>query len=166
MLESEGSTACIDSLMIPQANNLKAMVKALEGISKGLCSPFEIGEHIGYTERQGHYYCTALRVLNLIVYKKGNIEVTPRGNQLLTTPEKMKGEVLKQVIIRHPLISKIITYVEDQEKPFTKASIVDYLIQNTNLTPTTAKRRASTIFSWLSQLGITRQKKGFFISGI
>ena len=69
------------TLMIPQANNLDALRRAFEAIQEGSTSTEDIASKIGYTNRQGHYYRTALECLGFISVEQKQVKLTALGKK-------------------------------------------------------------------------------------
>ena len=140
----------------PQANDLDKVIDIVTNYYSGLTSKTAIAEFFEFDERQGDYYANAAIYLGLL--KRGRprsseFELTREGEFIANSQNRSQRNLLllKQMLkkpsfneIIHLFVSKnydIALLNTDMRAPIIQRHI--------SLNETTAKRRASTVLSWL-----------------
>jgi len=140
----------------PQANDLDKVIDIVTNYYSGLTSKTVIAEFFEFDERQGDYYANAAIYLGLL--KRGRprsseFELTREGEFIANSQNRSQRNLLllKQMLkkpsfneIIHLFVSKnydIALLNTDMRAPIIQRHI--------SLNETTAKRRASTVLSWL-----------------
>lgn len=140
---------------VPQADVLQEVVRATEAVLLHKSSFQEIAKHIGLVERQGRYYRLASELLGLTKRVSTNVStITPLGSQLLQSPPDLRREILKNQVLRIPIIQSVVGMLVSSNGIASRQNLVDSIEVLANTTKGMADRRLTTILSWLSDLGI------------
>jgi len=143
---------------IPQANSLRTVYLTVLAVSRGNRNYQEIARFLQISERQGRYYRRASELLRLTkVTAKNRSELTILGKELLErsnyNPDKI--ELLKPYVLAVPIISEVLEEFED-DAYVSKEEVLNELlkISQKDSNNSTAKRRLSTLISWLHDTGV------------
>ncbi len=141
---------------IPQASDLEKVSSVVDSISNNATTAQAIAEALGTVEREGGYYANAAGYIGLVEKYEDDQNLTQYG--LTTagqtffnlTPEE-RGSMLSEMINQTPVAQ---TYLDSKSpEDFEKQLMAS---GKTNLTDVTAKRRASSFSSWMTQLKDTK----------
>ena len=159
----------LQTVPVPQADELDKVFSVLELVDQGATTTAEIAEGLAMVRRQGGYYADAALALRLVTIQKDvtaegadRFHVTPLGHDYLDSNKegrthKRRFAVLNSPILRHISSQlgltengKMVGYpvpgeLYDQKK-------VAKVLRGLNLTGDTPVRRAETIHSWLKAL--------------
>jgi hypothetical protein len=140
----------------PQANDLDKVVDIVTNFkSAGLSTKPAIAEFFDFDERQGDYYANAGYYLGLLkrVPDSTEFELTREGEYLAKSENRSRRNLLLLTqMLKRPSFNEIIQLFEskDQDLSLLNVDILAPIIQNyIKLNDTTARRRASTVMSWL-----------------
>jgi len=145
----------LPSSLIPQADVIDDVVRVAEAVKNGFKTYQEIAEYIDKVERQGRYYRLAAEILGLITNERNYAKLTPFGKKFVKSTLQDKNEMLCQAILKSRLIQRVIPFIENQREGVTKKQLEEFMAKVTEpVGPTMMERRASTIISWLTHVGI------------
>jgi hypothetical protein len=140
----------------PQANDLDKVIDIVTNFhSAGLSNKPAIAEFFDFDERQGDYYLNAGYYLGLLkrVPDSHEFELTREGEYIAKSENRSRRNLLllKQMLKR-PSFNEIVRLFENKKWDFYVLSddVLSPIIQrHVKLNETTARRRASTVMSWL-----------------
>ena len=155
----------IPSSEIPQADKLEDIVKVAEAVGKGNETYQDIAAYIGKVERQGRYYRRAAEVLGVIESHHNHAKLTKTGNKLLSTSDvKERNKLLTQLIFNVQIFQRMIPLFESNPRGITKDRIEKFMEEVTQpVGPSMMDRRASTIISWLTEVGVIKEVNSRYI---
>jgi len=140
----------------PQANDLDKIVDIITNFkSAGLSNKPAIAEFFDFDERQGDYYANAGYYLGLLkrVPDSTEFELTREGEYIAKSENRSRRNLLLLTqMLKRPSFNEIIRLFESKDRDLTllNVDILAKIIQtHTGLNDTTARRRASTVMSWL-----------------
>ena len=140
----------------PQANDLDKVIDIITNFhSADLTNKPSVAEFFDFDQRQGDYYANAGYYLGLQkrVPDSTEFELTRVGEYIAKSENRSRRNLLllKQMLKR-PSFYEIIQLFDNKNRDISSITIVDLfpIIQkHTGLNDTTAKRRASTVMSWI-----------------
>ena len=140
----------------PQANDLDKVIDIVTNFqSAGLSNKPAIAEFFDFDERQGDYYANAGYYLGLLkrIPDSTEFELTREGGYISKSENRSRRNLLllKQMLKR-PSFNEIIRLFDSKNRDLSSLNvdILAPIIQtHINLNETTARRRASTVMSWL-----------------
>jgi len=140
----------------PQANDIDKVIDIITNFqSAGLANKTAIAEFFDFDERQGDYYANAGYYLGLLkrIPHSTEFELTREGDFIAKSENRSRRNLLllKQMLKR-PSLNEIIWLFEGKNRNLSSVSvdIIAPIVQkHVELNDTTARRRASTVMSWL-----------------
>lgn len=172
----------IPSKMVPQADDLAVLHHAVMGVHNGQQFKPELANWLTeqtedeWTRRQADYYAIAAHALGLLAVDSGKYDVrgTPRevrkwtlapsGREYIAKYERSPKEADSYLyeLIDELEIMQLVTDRVREEMAIVQSEIVDIVRENTTVSGSTAKRRATTIGKWIAQTdgSIKRMEKG------
>jgi len=140
----------------PQANDLDKVIDIVTNFhSAGLTNKPAIAEFFDFDERQGDYYANAGYYLGLLkrIPHSTEFELTREGEYIAKSENRSRRNLLllKQMLKR-PSFNEIILLFDYENRNLMCLSIdvlAPIIQKHVELNNTTAKRRASTVMSWL-----------------
>lgn len=140
----------------PQANDLDKVIDIVTNFqTAGLSNKPAIAEFFDFDERQGDYYLNGGYYLGLLkrVPSSTEFSLTREGEYIARSENRSRRNLLllKQMLKR-PSFNEIIRLFDLRDRDLTllDVDVLAPIIQkHVALNPTTARRRASTIISWL-----------------
>ena len=148
----------------PQANDLDKVIDLVTNYPNGLTNKTAIAEFFEFDERQGDYYANAAIYLGLL--KRGRprsseFELTREGEFISTSQNRsQRNFILLQQLLKSPSFNEIIKLSNEKRWNLTASDteiLIPIIQKNTGLNETTARRRASTVFSWLKWINDTME---------
>ncbi|MDO9033993.1 MAG: hypothetical protein Q7U51_02150 [Methanoregula sp.] len=144
------------SVPYPQANDLDKVIDIVTNYhSACLSNKPAIAEFFEFDERQGDYYANAGYYLGLLKRVPSSVEfsLTREGEYIAKSENRSRRNLLllKQMLKR-PSFHEIIRLFDSRNRDLSSlsAEVLAPIIQNhVELNETTARRRASTVMSWL-----------------
>ena len=140
----------------PQANDLDKVIDIVTNFhSAGLSNKPAIAEFFDFDERQGDYYANAGYYLGLLKRIPDSTEfgLTREGGYIARSMNRSRRNLLLLMqMMKRPSFNEIIRLFENGNRDLTalNVDILAPIIQkHVSLNETTARRRASTVMSWL-----------------
>lgn len=142
----------------PQANSFNLIIQTVFLVSEGVDTAFDISESIGFEPRQGNYYLSACRYLNLIYKEKNKYLLTSIGKEIINSSELEMNRILFEQILQHKVFhetykiyldNEVVPNVEDITKIIYKY-IPDLKYQKDGSISSVTKRRSSTVKAWIN----------------
>lgn len=172
----------IPSKMVPQADNLDVLHLAVVGINNGHQFKPELAAWLteqtddDYSRRQADYYAIAAHALGLLETETGKYDIrgTPRevrkwvltdvGQEYISKYQNSHEEADEYLysLISELEIMQLVTERVEEDIAIFQSELVDIIKENTAVSGSTAKRRATTIGKWIAQTDspIKRMEKG------
>ena len=140
----------------PQANDLDKVIDIVTSFySAGLSNKHAIAEFFDFDERQGDYYLNAGYYLGLLkrIPLSTEFELTREGEYIAKSENRSRRNLLllKQMLKR-PSFNEIVQLFEAGNRNLSSLSVdvlAPIIQKHVTLNETTARRRASTVMSWL-----------------
>ena len=137
----------------PQANNLSKILTLIENLK--YCNSTELKKRMELTRtRQLDYYKSASVFLGFIKKTENRHELTASGMKILRANDNYKITVFIVELLKTPLIKSLIFNLKEEK--FTK--LLNKFQSFKTLSPSTKKRRISTIKSWIKWLNNNIEK--------
>ena len=155
-LLAESQTEPEPNVPYPQANDLDKVIDIITNFhSADLTHKQTIAEFFDFDERQGDYYANAAYYLGLLkrIPHSTQFELTREGGFIAKSENRSRRNLLllKQML-KKPSFNEIIRLFEKNGRDLSSLNVdvLAPIIQtHTGLNATTAKRRASTVLSWI-----------------
>lgn len=162
----------LSSSAIPQADRLDLVVLAAEAVSQGATTDTEISAHLarfdpqhrplGGDSRDGRYYRLAAELLGLVRNENNNAALTETGVRFLRTPTEQRQNELISLVFTSEAFQFLVPFFEIHPQGVYRDELVSFIASITAIAENTAKRRLSTILSWLRNLDILDESGGRF----
>lgn len=134
---------------IPQADRLEKVALVPFLVNEGYSTPEALAPLLEFTPRQGRYYLDAASSLGLL---ERDYRLSELGQEYLTASPGIRHQMLARAVLALPLAQEILLALLLSEKGvLSKAEFLELACRSTvSLSSTTARRRAQTLWSWLS----------------
>ena len=140
----------------PQANDLDKVIDILTNFhSAGLSNKPAIAEFFDFDERQGDYYANAGYYLGLLkrIPDSTEFELTREGGYIARSLNRSRRNLLLLMqMMKRPSFNEIIRLFDSKNRDLTSLNVdilAPIIQRHVGLNDTTARRRASTVMSWL-----------------
>ncbi len=153
----------LDTKIIPDADNLFEVLFIEKHFTKKENTINSIAKSMGVNPRMARYYLDASVMLGVIQRKENHYFPTELAKKIFTYTDDDKNGIIKQLVTDLPVIKALLLFLESEGRTkFSKTDIIKFLLRSTDLSKTTASRRASTISTWMCQANIASQHSGHF----
>jgi len=169
MTLNDAELRVLSSVPVPQADNLTLVFEVPSFVDEGDNTKAAVAERLKYDVRQGPYYTDAAMALRLIGESKSatsegadKLHVTPIGRGYLDESESTKPTRRRFIVLNSPILKYVAAQLgltkDGEAVPYPPpANLLDEakvaaVLQQFDLSPETALRRAHTLRSWLEQL--------------
>jgi len=150
-------TLYLDSKSIPDANDLKKVLLVPQYFKNENITAKKLAKKMKVKPRMASYYLDAAEMLGIMERNGNSFKPTDLVKKLDKYSGEDKNEIIHHLVQELPVIKAFFLYLESISKTrFTIQDIAKFLEYSTDLSPTTARRRASTISSWLKAKKIVR----------
>ncbi|MFO0578388.1 MAG: ATP-binding protein [Polyangia bacterium] len=149
-------------LQIPQADSLARVRHAVSAVARGAQTALAVSQELGISERQASYALHAAQGLGWLEPVRdgeageqggrGRVRATPASDALLATPPGSAAEraLLRQSLARHDGLRALVPNLLADSAP-SRDELIRSLVR-AGLSPSTAKRRATTLLAWRKQI--------------
>ncbi len=141
-----------DEIPFPQADSFNRVLGIVDMVDSQINSATEIAEEYEFDVRQGSYYLSAAKYLELIdnSSEHGKYELTPQGFMISNLDVKGRNELLIKLILKHKVFYYAYkSYVDNKNMP-SKEEIINYMRKYTDIkSDETLNRRSSTVRGWI-----------------
>lgn len=167
---ADHSDALAGELSIPQYDNPRKIIHALELIAQGISESYQLGYELGhrgkkreYIMRHGNYAKHTLEQLQLITKIRQDkvwlAQLTETGKRIIDAPiRSLKFRALIEAMLNYPLVWQLIVAITEMEARLDVDTVLsDELIKQlvvsdgviTTDTRNTSNRRAQTLKNWI-----------------
>lgn len=139
---------------IPQADNLDIVSNVILAVGKGATTDDDLANVPGYVDRQGRYYRDAAEQLGFVTNTGNNASLTPLGQSYCDTPgmrQQMMSRAVKNVSAIDHVVRNLSGRTVTRDQIAQELAAFDKAKLNS-----THSRRASTVSSWLKNIGAAR----------
>jgi hypothetical protein len=140
----------------PQANDIDKVIDIVTNFhSAGLSNKSAIAEFFDFDERQGDYYLNAGYYLGLLkrIPQSTEFSLTKEGEYTARSKNRSRRNLLLLMqMLKRPSFNETLKIFDDGNRDLTllNVDVIWPIIQkHVELNETTAKRRASTVMSWI-----------------
>ena len=141
----------LDSKTIPDANDLDKILDIPRHFQNHKITVDKLAKKMHVGSRMAMYYLDSAEMLGLIQRIKTYYIATNLVFKLDAYPKKDRPEIVLGLVRELPVVKAFQLYLENISKTrFSINDITQFLKYGTDLSPSTAKRRASTLYSWLN----------------
>ncbi|MEZ4433332.1 MAG: hypothetical protein R3F65_13065 [bacterium] len=139
----------MQTLDIPQANDLDTVRRVLYAVSRGAKSLEAIADFTGYSHRHTQYRVHAARILALLHLEGDEAILTTLGERILDAEKgsQRERELYARAINACPVIQIVAPDLLGPNPPLIE-ELTDRLFHQSKLAPDTARRRASGLLAW------------------
>lgn len=157
--DKKDDTFYLDTKSIPDANDLTKVLDIPRMFDSQKITVKKLAKKINVKPRMALYYLDAAEMLGLLEKTNDHYKPTELVNKLEKYSEYDKNEIVQHIVEQLPVVKAFFMYLKSNSKTkFSTQDIAKFLEYSTNLSPTTARRRASTISSWLKTQKIVKYR--------
>lgn len=156
-------TFYLDTKSVPDANDLNKVLDIPLYCKNEKLTSKTLAKIMKVRPRMALYYLDAAEMLGLI--KKTSDYYTPTDlvDKLGRYSDSDRASIINNLIKELPVVKAFFLYLKSNSKTrFTTNDITKFLEYSTDLSPSTARRRASTISSWLKVQKIVKNRNESF----
>lgn len=155
----------IPSRDVPQADVLTDVVRVVEGVSQGERTFQGLSRYIDKVERQGRYYRRAAEILGFVTNRANVSTLTTLGKHFISSGPDERKKVLARAVLASRMIQRVIPLLESKgQEGVSRKEIEQFIHTVTGDTgPTMIPRRASSILSWLLEIGMIGERDGRYV---
>jgi len=151
----------LDSKSIPDANDLEKVMFVPKYLEDSKITAKKLAKVMNVNPRMASYYLDAAEMLGLVERDDKFYKSTDLTYKLDKYPESDRNEIIDHLIRELPVVKALFLYLESNSKTkFTIKDVAKFLRYSTDLSPSTALRRASTITAWLNRKKIIKHHSG------
>lgn len=134
---------------IPQADRLDKVALIPFLVNEGFKTPETVAPLLEFSPRQGRYYLDAAGSLGLL---ERSYELSELGQEYLTCSPGIRHQLLARAVLGLPLAHEaLVGLLLSDKAQMTKSDFLELARRSTvGLSPSTATRRAQTLWSWLA----------------
>ncbi len=159
-------TFFLDSKSIPDANNLIKVLDIPKMFNAQRITVKKLAKKMNVKPRMALYYLDAAEMLGLLKKTSDYYKPTELVDKLEKYTEQDKNGIIQHMIEQLPVVKAFFMFLKSNSKTkFSTQDIAKFLKYSTNLSPSTAERRASTISSWLKIQKIVRYRNESYYLG-
>lgn len=143
-------------------------MKLVEAVGDGCKTDKELAEYLDKVQRQGRYYRLAAELLGFIENKNNRSRLTELGKKLSSVSSEGQKRLLANAVLSTRIMQRVIPFLESAGvKGVSKSELERFIATVTASTigPTMIPRRVSTITSWLSYVGLSKEIKSHYYLG-
>ncbi len=137
-----------DSSPVPQADRLEKVALIPFLVHEGINTPEALAPLLEFSPRQGRYYLDAASSLGLL---ERDYRLTELGQEYLTSTPDIRHQILARAVLGLPLAQEVVITLMLGQGRMSKIEFLELAERSTvSLSSNTARRRAQTLWSWLS----------------
>jgi hypothetical protein len=156
---------------VPQADDLEHVFAVPGHVRSGANTRAQVAKRLTYVPRQGPYYADAAIALGLIraagaIHRGGKaLEITLPGVRWLSARDSDKPALQREIVLKAPIVKFVAARLGADLKQHSMDSrlldeqLVAKTLQELDLSPKTAHRRAATLCGWFRRISNHGQEK-------
>ena len=149
----------LETKAVPDANDLTKVLEIPKMFNSQKITAKKLAKKMNVKPRMALYYLEAAEMLGLLEKISYYYKPTALVDKLEKYSKSDKDDIIQHLVEQLPVVKAFFTYLKSNSKTkFSTQDIAKFLEYSTNLSPSTAKRRASTISSWLKTQKIVRHR--------
>jgi site-specific DNA-methyltransferase (adenine-specific) len=169
MTLNDAELTILRSVPVPQADELDLVFNVMSFVEEGDDTRAVIADRLKYVGRQGPYYADAAMALRLIGVTKSittegadRLRITPIGRGYLDASKAGKATKKRYIVLNSPIMKYVASQLgvtkNGESAPYPPSpELLDQekvagVLQQFDLSPDTARRRAGTLCRWLEQI--------------
>ncbi len=157
--DTEKGLSYIESRMVPDANDLEEVISLIHDLEIDITTVDRTSSLMGVTPRMAKYYLDAAEMIGLLERQDSNYKITEFGRKIKRYSDEDQIRIIEQSMVNLPVFKSFLIHLKATNKTrFRMKDIANFLDNNTNLSPKTSHRRASTLASWLCTVGILKRR--------
>ena len=136
----------------PQADSFNRVLGIVDMVSSDINNATDIAEEYGFDVRQGSYYISACKYLDLITSsdKTGEYKLSSKGFMITNLDMRSRNEMLIKEILSHKVFYYTYKYYVDNNVMPSKDIIISFMKEYSDITNSeTLNRRSSTVRGWI-----------------
>lgn len=136
----------------PQADSFNRVLGIVDMVSSDINNASDIAEEYGFDVRQGSYYISACKYLDLITPsdKTGEYKLSSKGFMITNLDMRSRNEMLIKKILSHKVFYYTYKYYVDNNVMPSKDIIISFMKEYSDITNSeTLNRRSSTVRGWI-----------------
>lgn len=145
----------------PQADALWRVINLCELLNNEPTKRLTIDEietKYDFVIRQAHYYSRAVAFLGLAVADTGTITLTAKGARIFSLSLRDRQLEIGKLILTHPPFRRVAEALWAGGTKPDRGTVARWVAEYAGLNPTTADRRASTVYAWAAWVaGLSEQ---------
>jgi hypothetical protein len=136
---------------VPQADKMSRIADIPILVALGYSEPGRLAERMAFDPRQGRYYLDAARALGLL---SEDYSLTPAGLEYVQASPPLRQQMLARSILGQPLVREVlVSLLLAPQGRLQREEVIELIVAASALSPSTATRRAQTLWAWLGWLG-------------
>lgn len=160
---NKDDTFYLDTKSVPDANNLDKVLDIPFYCKSEKITAKKLAKKMNVQPRMAMYYLDAAEMLGLIKKSSNYYISTKLVDKIGTYSEDDRKDIIDKLIKDLPVVKAFFLYLKSESKTqFTTKDIAKFLEYSTDLSSSTARRRASTISSWLKKQKIVKNRNESF----
>jgi hypothetical protein len=133
---------------VPQANSLHRVCDLIALVDQGIDDKQELTRQLSLVKRELDYYMYAAQILGFAHFEPPDFYLTQSGKlYLMGLRPQEKSATLASAVREANIFKELLSRF--QEKELNKENVSTFLMEETGLNRTTARRRADTMLAWL-----------------
>ncbi len=160
---NKDNTFYLDTKSVPDANNFDKVLDIPFYCKSEKITAKKLAKIMSVRPRMAMYYLDAAEMLGLIEKSNNYYVSTKLVDKIGTYSDGDRNDIIDTLIKELPVVKAFFLYLKsDSKTQFTTNDITKFLEYSTNLSASTARRRASTISSWLKKQKIVKNRNESF----
>lgn len=151
---------------VPQADTFQFVLRTVDLVAQDISKFQGIAANLGVDERQGRYYRLAAEILGFIrqVPRRNHAVLTDAGKRFVAGTPAQRTEMAAAAVLHARIMQRIISFLEIKgSRGASRKEIEQFITSVTRTTPGMVRRRFSTIISWLTDIGVLKEKDGRYV---
>ena len=148
----------INTKMVPDANDLSKVISIISEMDANGKTAKEMARSLKVSERMSQYYLDAAVMLGLCYQDHKLFYISEFGEKLNRYSADDRKSIIEKSLLQLPIIRAFLLHLNSLDKNrFQTRDIAKFLHESTELSLNTSMRRASTLASWLSSVGLVKR---------
>lgn len=137
---------------VPQADDLPKVQQLVFAVDRGYNNRDSIARYFDFEPRQSNYYEAAAEILGLI-RGQSEFQLTELGEDFISLRTDKRNKLLLKRVLSLPVVNEVfeeaVSRMNSDEPHVSRQEIRDFIMENTELSKSTANRRTQTVVNWM-----------------